>query len=204
LLAAQSTDLTTGGHHDQALCNVRFSDPHPPRPPAETMCPDKATYWVKRHDYATGITTQGRFIPGVIMTRICTQHASIVEDEPGLICLRALDTYRPQVIDCPGCAWRDFGATDLGSFASRWRDRLDEAGRELIRRPLIEAWRTRGYRVTLVCHHDCAADPGSVDNPPDELFIEVRQEAADMVADEDLVSEAWLVDELAAFHDRDY
>jgi hypothetical protein len=92
LLAAQPTVLTTGGHHDQALCNVRFSDG--PRPPAETMCQFKATYWVERYDYCTGVTAHGQFTPGVITTRICDSHASIVEDEPGLISLRTLETER--------------------------------------------------------------------------------------------------------------
>jgi hypothetical protein len=99
------------------------------------------------------------------------------------------------VIDCPRCAWRDFGATQLGSFGSMHRERLDEAARELIRRPLIEAWRRRGFRVQLVCHHDCAADPGAVDDPPDEVFIAVRQEAADAVEDAELVFAAGLTDE---------
>jgi hypothetical protein len=216
LRAAQSTNLTTCGHRDQALCNVRFSDPYPPRPPAETMCPDKATHWVERYDYALGATAQGRFTPGVIMTQICDQHASIVEDEPGLISLRALiRTVFPmtatvglppltRVLDCPRCVWRDFGAIGLGSFADRWRDRLDEAGRELIRRPLVEAWRKRGYLVALVCHHDCAADPGSLDDPPRELFTAVRQAAANTVQSEELVYAADLVDAYRAFADRDY
>lgn len=69
--------------------------------------------------------------------------------------------------DCPRCAWRDFGATDLD--------------RDLIRQPLIDAWRRRGYHVTLLCHHDCAADPESVDDPPAGIYIEVRGEAAEEV-----------------------
>lgn len=84
-------------------------------------------------------------------------------------------------VDCPSCAWRDFGATGLGGFVDEHPDRLDDTGRELIRQPLINAWRRRGYRVTLLCHHDCAADAQSADDPPAGIYIEVRQEAADEV-----------------------
>lgn len=99
--------------------------------------------------------------------------------------------------DCPRCAWRDFGATGLDrDFFGRHEDRLNETGRELIRQPLIDAWRRRGYHVTLLCHHDCAADPESVDDPPAGIYIEVRQEAANEVPwDTEFADAAGLTDE---------
>jgi hypothetical protein len=80
--------------------------------------------------------------------------------------------------DCPRCVWRDYGVHGLDHFADNYPDRIDETGRELLRPLLIAAWRRHGYHVTLLCHHDCAADLGSVDGPSDEVYVAVRQEAA--------------------------
>jgi hypothetical protein len=111
-------------------------------------------------------------------------------------------THRATVLDCPDCAWAAFGtiSTDLdGRFVNEYRALLDEAARELLRRPLIEAWRRHGYRVRLLDRAECQATPASRKDPPHKVWDVVRQEAADAVTADAVVHEAWLVDELAAF-----
>lgn len=91
----------------------------------------------------------------------------------------SLPTLAPAT-DCPRCVWRDYGVHGLDVDFSRYHpDRIDETGRELLRPLLIAAWRRHGYHVTLLCHHDCAADLASADGPSDEVYVAVRQEAAD-------------------------
>lgn len=85
------------------------------------------------------------------------------------------------VTDCPRCAWRDYGVTGLDSFGAQYPVRLDETGRELIRQPLIDAWRRRGYDAVLVCQHNCVEDARCDGDPDDEVYVEVRQEAADQL-----------------------
>ena len=116
--------------------------------------------------------------------------------EPSIAHVRAV------VTDCPRCAWRDFGATGLDrDFAREYRADLDTAGEEAIRQPLLAAWRRRGYVARLVDHRDCGL-PGSDDDPTDELYIAVRQEAADQVTGEELAYAAGLIEEHAAWSER--
>lgn len=83
------------------------------------------------------------------------------------------------VVDCPSCAWRDFGVTGLFAFYDLYPDRLNDAGRELIRQPLREAWGERGYIAVLVCHHDHDVDASGEGEPSDDVYIEMRQAAMD-------------------------
>lgn len=82
------------------------------------------------------------------------------------------------VTDCAEVAWNEHGETGLGSFAALYRHDLDQAGTELIRPLLVEAWARRGYRADLVGPSEYHATPTRVDEPADDLFREVRREAA--------------------------
>lgn len=106
-----------------------------------------------------------------------------------------------QIVDCPQCVWSDFGAPGLDrDFRSEWTHALDGAGTQAVREHLISAWRKRGYHVELVCHHLHQA-AGEMDVPI-QLCHQVWREATDMVADDELVFLADLVDQYAAWGDR--
>jgi hypothetical protein len=108
---------------------------------------------------------------------------------------------RTKVADCPACTWTQFAATaELDpAFVKEYRAAIDEGGTELIRRPLIEAWRRRGYRVDLLTWAGCIATSSLPDDPPDAVYDAVHQEAADAITADALVHEADLVDQLAAW-----
>lgn len=82
------------------------------------------------------------------------------------------------VVDCAEVAWDEHGETGLGDFAALYRHDLDDAGRELIRPLLVEAWKRRGYRARLVGRAEFDQIPVSIDDPADDLFPTVRREAA--------------------------
>lgn len=91
------------------------------------------------------------------------------------------------VYDCATVVWDEYGAVCLGEFGHTYRDELDDAGRELIRTPLIAAWRKRGYKVRLIERRDFYAMPEDA-LPPVELCQEVWQEAADAVHPDELLA----------------
>lgn len=107
------------------------------------------------------------------------------------------------VIDCPACVWNDFGATGLdGDFVREWSHAIHAAGTQAVQEPLLLAWRKRGFAAELVCHH-VHAKLGKIAAPIDVQHA-VAQEAVEAVEGEELVFRANLVDELAAFNDRDF
>ena len=104
------------------------------------------------------------------------------------------------VYDCATVVWDDYGAVGLGEFGALYRDEFDDAGRELIRRPLIAAWRKRGYRVRLLERRDFYAMPEDVDGPSVETCQAVWQEAADAVHPDELLAFTDLTAEYEAHH----
>lgn len=96
LIGQQSTVLSTTGHHDNSRCYVQLRKPFMVSgkwcPPAAFMCEEAATHWVEREDYRIGATINGEFRPAVVMTKVCTMHADLLEHEPGLLVLRRLVT----------------------------------------------------------------------------------------------------------------
>lgn len=110
-------------------------------------------------------------------------------------------TFLPGILDCPACVWDDFGATGLNpAFARAHRGRLDIAGTELVRRPLIRAWRQRGYHASLISIEGCRAGLASREYPPRDVCDAIRQEAANAITADELVYEADLVEALAQWH----
>lgn len=105
------------------------------------------------------------------------------------------------VYDCATVAWDDYGAVCLGEFGDLYRGEFDEAGRELIRVPLIAAWRKRGYKVRLIERRDFYAMPEDIDGPPVEVCQEVWQEAADAVDSDALLAFTDLTHEYARYVD---
>lgn len=117
--------------------------------------------------------------------------------EPATLPVRTLTP----VIDCPECVWNDFGAMGLDrDFRREWSNALHHAGAEAVREHLVKAWRKRGYRVELVCHHlhNALGEPAV----PIEVLHAVAQEAVDGVEDEELVARADLEAEYAAWGER--
>lgn len=109
-------------------------------------------------------------------------------------------TTLPVVQDCPACVWDQFGAPGMDpEFVKEYRVRIDQAARELIRSPLIEAWRQHGYRAVLLDVAGCEADSTSPDDPPASVYDEVRQQAADAIDPDRLVRRADLLDEFVAW-----
>jgi len=114
---------------------------------------------------------------------------------------QAMASATVEILDCPTCTWDHFGATGLDrEFVASYRARIDGAGIELIRRPLITAWRRRGYRIRLLEHTRCAVTTDSPDEPPTVIYDEVRQEAANAVDADQLVREADLLEEWTAWY----
>jgi hypothetical protein len=105
------------------------------------------------------------------------------------------------VYDCARAVWDDYGAVCLGAFGREYRDDLDDAGRELIRLPLIAAWRTRGYKVRLIEREDFYSMPEDAEGPSMEIRQQVWQEAADAVDSDALLAFCDLTDEYTRHSD---
>lgn len=104
------------------------------------------------------------------------------------------------VYDCARAVWDDYGAVGLGEFGALYRDEFDDAGRELIRLPLIAAWRTRGYKVRLIEREDFYSTPEDAEGPSMEIRQQVWQEAADAVESDALLAFTDLTDEYTAHY----
>jgi hypothetical protein len=102
------------------------------------------------------------------------------------------------VYDCATVAWDEYGAVCLGEFGDLHRDEFNDAGRELIRQPLIAAWRKRGYKVKLIERNDFYAMPEDADGPSNETCWAVWQEAADAVDSDALLAFTDLTHEYTA------
>lgn len=107
------------------------------------------------------------------------------------------------VFDCATVAWDDYGAVCLGEFGDLYRGEFDDAGRELIRRPLIAAWRSRGFKVRLIERRDFYVMPEDADAPPVETCQEVWREAADAVHPDELLAFTDLTGDYNAWRDED-
>lgn len=109
------------------------------------------------------------------------------------------------VIDCPSYAWDESDQAArlaLGSeFCERYQHLLDKAAHELIRPHLRARWRRLGHRVHLVEYEAYVATGPTPDvvEIPDKRRWEVWQFAADQIAAYQLVHEAFLMDEWAAY-----
>jgi hypothetical protein len=109
------------------------------------------------------------------------------------------------VIDCPSYAWNESDQAaryELGSeFYGHYQVLLDDEAHELIRAHLRARWRQLGYRAVLVEYHTFVNTPPSLDlaEVPDEQRSAVWQHAAGRITAAQLVHEAFLVDEWAAY-----
>lgn len=109
------------------------------------------------------------------------------------------------VIDCPSYAWDESDQAariELGSeFYGRYERLLDSAAHELIRTPLRAQWHRRGHRVFLVDYDIYVTSPET----PDQVDVSEKQRwdvwqlAADQITAAELVREAFLIEEYAAY-----
>lgn len=83
LLAGQHLILATDGHRTESLCYAQIGFPFTGA--ADRPCQQAATHRIQRYDYAVGVTTPAGFAPEVVRSRVCAEHALIVQDEPGLL-----------------------------------------------------------------------------------------------------------------------
>jgi hypothetical protein len=91
LLAGQHLVLATGRHRTE--CGAQVGPPF--AAPADRRCPHPATHRIERLDYTTGTTTPAGFTPAVVASRVCAEHAIVVQDEPGLIDFTEIQTSGP-------------------------------------------------------------------------------------------------------------
>jgi hypothetical protein len=109
------------------------------------------------------------------------------------------------VIDCPSCAWDESGQgarLELGNeFYGRYEHLLDAAAHELIRAHLRDQWHQLGHRVHLVDHHTYVTIRPTPDlvEIPDEQRWQEWQTAANQITAVELIHEARLTDEWAAY-----
>jgi hypothetical protein len=104
------------------------------------------------------------------------------------------------VYDCARVVWDEYGAVCLGELGDKYRDEFNDAGRELVRQPLITAWRKRGYKVKLIERDDFYSIPEDADGPTSELCQQVWQEAADAVHSDELLAFTDLTHEYEAHY----
>lgn len=109
------------------------------------------------------------------------------------------------VIDCPSYAWDESDQAArlaLGDeFYGRYQHLLDKAAHELIRGHLRAEWRRLGHRVHLV-EYDTYVTTGPTPDVVEVLDAqrwEVWQRAADLITAAQLVHEAYLHEEWAAY-----
>jgi hypothetical protein len=76
LLAGQHLVLAATGHGDESVCGAQAGG---------RLCHEPATHRIRRLDYTTSTTRPPGFTPGVVRSRVCAEHAAIVQDEPDLL-----------------------------------------------------------------------------------------------------------------------
>jgi hypothetical protein len=109
------------------------------------------------------------------------------------------------VIDCPSYAWNESDQAarlELGSeFYGRYEVLLDAAAHELIRAHLRDQWHQLGHRVHLVDYDTFVRTrptPDLVEVPDDQRWRK-WQTAANQITAAELIHEARLTDEWAAY-----